>query len=202
MASGSASLLNPYLPATAVNNLAGSVANNLLTVSWAAPSNLGGAPSVAYQVFTSTDGVTWTQRVYTSAIQVSVAAPAKGTTVQVRVVPNTSAGPGAATQISVLAPTTVTNAVASIAVARVNATTVNVGFTAPTDLGGLTTWNYKVQVWQNGSYVTVATGVGAATNLVAINLAQVSGTVAAYSIRVVSNNAVGDSAASYTVQVR
>ncbi len=195
-------VLNPYLQATAVNGLTTSVTNNQLTATWAAPSNLGGAASATYQIFTSLDGVNFTQRSTTSLLSIGLGTQVHGSTVYVRVNAVTPFGAGVSSQVTAVIPTTVTSVV-SVYAARANAATVYVSFAAPGDLGGLSAWGYKVQVLQNGTYVTIAAGVGTATNSVALALPQLTNSTAAgYSIRVVTTNAAGDSNPSNVVSVR
>ena len=66
-----------------------------VSVSFAAPANLGGAPLIAYYLQVSKDnGTTWLTLGSTSGLSATVSAPAKSITWQYRVQASTAAGLG------------------------------------------------------------------------------------------------------------
>ena len=74
----------------------------------------------------------------------------------------------------------------------------NLSFNQPSDLGGISTWTYKIQMLQGNVWNTVLTGAGAATQTV--NLPSPALNTYAY-YRIIATNSVGDSP-SYTILIR
>ena len=197
--SGIASLMTPYVAAAAVTGLNATVSGVTVNVNWTASANLGGTSSATYYVYTSLDGVTYTLARAVAAGPVSFNAPAKGMNWFVRVVTMTAFGVGGAADLPVAIPATVTGQAVITGTYRMNAATLMINFVRPNDLGGLATWNYKLQQLQGANWVTIATGVGANTNSVtfANNLSAVY-----QSFRVIANNSVGDAVASNVVIIK
>lgn len=192
----------PYVQASAVQNLTiNNGSNSYVTLTWAAPSNLGGVTAVSsYQVQSSLDGVNWTVLGSTAALTATVSRPAKGVAISYRVLANTIWGlglPSAAVAASVV--TTITSVPLVIsAVKSTTANVFNITFNQPTDLGGVSGWTYKVQTLQGSTWVTVASAAGAATNV-----AQIASPAAGVyqSVRVIATNSVGDSSPySFTIR--
>jgi hypothetical protein len=67
----------------------------------------------------------------------------------------------------------------------------NLTFVAPYDLGGYANYGYRVEVYVGGVWTAVATGTGAATNVVAIRTPSAT---SIYTYRVIATNPSGDSA--------
>jgi hypothetical protein len=120
-------------------------------------------------------------------------------TLNYRVIAQTAWGLSPASNVvSATTATTVTSSVNSVIVSRLSTGEFNISFRQPYDLGGVATWGYKLLTLQNGSYVTVQTGTGAAVNNLVV--ASPAPNVYVY-YRIVATNSVGDSS-TYTIAVR
>ncbi|MBP6186899.1 MAG: fibronectin type III domain-containing protein, partial [Rhodoluna sp.] len=199
-ASASYALQTPYVQASEVRNLAAVANASYVALSWAAPSYLGGATSTfGYQIEGSVDGVNWSRLSTSSALAVNLSKPAKGMTLNYRVLAITSWGLGMpSNSVSATTATTVTSSVTSVVVSRLSSGDFNISFRQPSDLGGIATWTYKVQRGLNSVYTTVQTGAGAAINNVVVPSPGVN--VYVY-YRIIATNSLGDST-TYTIGFR
>ena len=190
----------PYQQASAPTAFAATYNQNTkrIDVSFGAPTNLGGSNLGGYYVQASIDGgVTWMVPTFVSSatLALSVAAPAKGQSLTLRVYASTQFGAGAfSAPITVAIPTTVAAPAFALA-AVVNATgVIALRWSAPTDNGGLTITGYRVQRLTGTTWVDWASVNG---NTTAINMARdLPGTSVTW--RVIATNALGDSAPSAT----
>jgi titin len=197
--SGSASLLTPYLQASAVQGLT-ATPGSYVSLKWAAPSSLGGSSSVRYYLIQySADGSNWNNYSSTSGLALNLPNPPKGSTLNYRVLAVTDFGLGLPSEkVTATSPTTAPSSVTGISVTRLSATQFAINFGKPSDLGGLVEWSYRVELRQGNSYAAVASASGAQTNSVIV-AAPPTNTYWYY--RVVATNAVGDSP-SYTIAIR
>jgi hypothetical protein len=112
-----------------------------------------------------------------------------------RVTARTQAGLGDNSEvISVATPNTATNPVRLNSAVLIGAGTFNLTFSAPSDLGGYAGYNYRVEMFVNNAWTSVATGVGSAVNVVKLTTASRTTT---YTYRVVVTNPSGDSPAAF-----
>jgi hypothetical protein len=103
----------------------------------------------------------------------------------------TSAGLGATSSpVSVATPATVTGAVRLNSAVSTGAGTFNLTFSAPADLGGVASYSYRVELLGANGWTTVASGTGAAVNVVALTTAN---RTTIFTYRVIATNSVGDS---------
>ena len=199
-ASAAYALQTPYVQASEVRNLASVSTASYVALSWAAPTYLGGATSTfGYQIEGSTDGVNWLRIATASSLNYNISKPAKGTTLNYRVRAITSWGLGLPSNtVSATSATTVTSSVTNVVVTRLSSGEFNISFRQPYDLGGISTWSYKLQQGLNGNYTTVQTGAGSAVN----NLTVPSPAANVYVYyRIIATNSVGDSS-TYTLLIR
>ena len=156
----------------------------------------GGAAPLAQA---SADGVNWVVVTSTTGLALNIVRPAKGLTLNYRVLAVTQWGLGLPSNVvSASTPTTVTGSVSMVNVVRQPNLSYNLSFNQPSDLGGISTWTYKIQMLQGNVWNTVLTGAGAATQTV--NLPSPALNTYAY-YRIIATNSVGDSP-SYTILIR
>ena len=200
VASNVAQIQTPFVQASEVRNLVAVTNSTYVALSWQAPSNLGGSTAVSsYIIEGSLDSVTWTRLTTSYGVSINISKPAKGTTLNYRVLAVTGWGASLPSNTaSSTTATTVTSSVTSVIVSRLSSGEYNISFRQPYDLGGITTWGYKLQALQNNTYVTVQTGTGAAVNNLVV--ASPAPNVYVY-YRIIATNSVGDST-TYTIVVR
>lgn len=198
-ASGVASLQTPYLQASAVQGLT-ATPGSYVSLKWAAPADLGGSTSVRYYLIQySADGSNWSNYTSTSGLAYNVPNPAKGSTLNYRVLAVTDYGLGLPSEsVAASAPTTAPSSVTGLSVVRLNANQFALNFSRPSDLGGLAEWSYRVELRQGNTYSAVASAAGAQTNSVIV-AAPPANTYWYY--RIYATNAKGDSTA-YTFLLR
>jgi subtilisin family serine protease len=198
-ASGVASLLTPFVQATAPQGLTANSGTSL-TLSWSAPTDLGGSTAVQYyQVQYSADGTNWVNYTYGGFLSVNLPNPPKGMTYSYRVLARTDFGFGLPSNVvSATTATTAPSSVTSLNIVRNSATQFTVNFNRPSDLGGLADWNYRVFALQGNTYVQVAAATGANAN--SVQLTAPAPNVYGY-FRIIASNAKGDSS-TYTFSVR
>lgn len=148
------------------------------TLTWAAPSDDGGAPVTGYRVESSPDGSTWTTAVADTASPATtytVAGLPNGASTSFRVtaINVAGSGPGSNSAVVSTTPRTTPGAVTITSVESADHT-LTVAFTAPTDDGGtaVTTYEYSVDggiTWQHRRAGTTASPlvIGGLTNGVA-----------------------------------
>ena len=146
------SVMTPYTQASAPQAFAAIRTTAGVTISYTAPSDLGGGSVRSYSIQVSRDsGATWQNYTSTTGVTVNLSAPAKGQTWQYRAIAVTQYGnslPSGSASISVA--TTVPSAPGSISYGFNSDSTVTVRWSAPSDNGGLAITGYKVQK-QNGT---------------------------------------------------
>jgi hypothetical protein len=193
------SLQMPYLQASAVQGLTASL-GSYVTLRWAAPNDLGGSTSVSYyQIQYTADGSNWINYTYTSSLSYNLPNPPKGVTYSYRVLARTNFGFGLPSDVvTASGATTAPSSVTGVQVVRNSATQFTVNFNRPSDLGGLSDWNYRVLALQSNVYVQVAGGAGANSN--SVQLTAPAPNVYGY-FRIIANNSKGDSV-TYTFLVR
>ena len=172
-----------------------------LTVTWTAPTDLGGATGFSYRVETNTNNAaTWlSYAVASTATSFTVARPAKGVTLQIRVITVTAFGRSDSSNIAsyVVAPT----APSAPQYARVSFNGAGdpvFSWYAPSDQGGSAITTYLVEIGLT-AYGTTTTNWATPIS-VAGNVLSYTGVRAApgsiQSVRVTAVNATGNSAVS------
>lgn len=162
--SGNASIMVPLLKPSAPRDLTAastSVGSTSLTLTWTAPSDLGGATAPNYYAVARSldNGVTWSTVTYTTALRVSLNGPARGTTAIYRVAAVTGFGFGDwSAQVSFTSPLAAPSAPAvSIPTIDTANSTVVISWRAPSDNGGSPITGYRVDKFDNSQWTTIAT---------------------------------------------
>ena len=171
-----------------------------MTLRWQAPSDLGGSTAVSYyRLESSVDSIKWTNFANVTSLSWNVSNPAKGTTMNYRVIAVTGFGLGLpSNSASATAPTTAPSSVTSVTASRTSATQFTVNFNRPSDLGGLAEWTYRLERQQGNAYAAVTSAAGAGSNSVQVDAPATNVTVF---YRIIATNAKGDSVA-YTFWLR
>ncbi len=192
-------LQTPFLQASAVQNLT-ATPGSFVTLRWQAPSDLGGSTAVSYyRLESSVDSIKWTNFANVTSLSWNVSNPAKGTTMNYRVIAVTGFGLGLpSNSASATAPTTAPSSVTSVTASRTSATQFTVNFNRPSDLGGLAEWTYRLERQQGNAYAAVTSAAGAGSNSVQVDAPATNVTVF---YRIIATNAKGDSVA-YTFWLR
>lgn len=195
IASAVITVVEPYQLASAPTGLAATRTATALQLTWTAPDFLGGSAVSQYIVQYSTNGgASWVTANTATTTTANVGVPPKGLTFSYRVVARTLAGLSPASNVvAYTSPQTVSSAVRLVSALSTGAGSFNLTFNAPSDLGGYVTFNYRVEVLVNNVWSSLASGSGAATNVIAITTP--SSTVS-YSYRVITSNPSGDSVAA------
>ena len=193
--SSAGTLMTPYQQASAPQNFAAVQTSTGLTLSYAAPVNLGGGSVRGYSIQVSRDsGVTWQNYTSTTGLTLNLPSPTKGQTWQYRAVALTQFGnsvPSGAASISM--PTTVPSAPQSVGYIFNSDNTVTVRWAAPYDNGGLVITGYKVQKQNGSTWADVADS----TALSIVVPKDQPGTRSYW--RIIAFNALGASAVSSTM---
>jgi hypothetical protein len=186
-------LLTPFIQASAVQGLT-ATSGSYVSLKWSAPASLGGSTSVRYYLIQySADAVNWSNYTSTSGLAYNVPNPAKGATLNYRVLAVTDFGLGLPSDaVAASAPTTAPSSVTGLSVVRLNATQFAVNFSRPSDLGGLTEWSYRLELRQGNTYSAIASAAGGQTNSVAIAAPSANNY---WYYRIYATNAKGDSVA-------
>ncbi len=194
-ASGVLNSMVPYQVASAPSALAASLVSGRAQLSWTAPATNGGAAVSQYLVEVSANGgANWSVATYAYSTAASVVAAPKGQTYSYRVSARNAAGVSGYSNVATLTTaTTVTGAVRLNSAVSAGAGNFNLTFTAPTDLGGYSSFDFRVQVFANNAWTTVASGTGTPVTVVGIRTP--SSTVT-YTYRVIATNPAGDSPAA------
>jgi subtilisin family serine protease len=199
--SGVYSIQMPYIQASAVQQFAAVDTGAAVAVSWAAPADLGGSPSIYYYVQYSTNGgATWLNYVSTTALAYNVPRPAKGTSALYRAVAVTAFGVGqAVAPVNITAAATAPGAPSIRSFGLNSDLTSTLTFVAPTDNGGSALTSYLVEQSTNGTTWTTLTTVSTAAIVI---VARQAPGVRLY-VRVKALNAVGASlpSSSFSVQM-
>lgn len=160
--SAAGTLMTPYQQASAPQNFAAVQTSTGVTLSYAAPVNLGGGSVRGYSIQVSRDaGVTWQNYTSSTGLTLNLPAPTKGQTWHYRAVALTQYGssvPSGSASISM--PTTVPSAPQSLGYAFNSDNTVTVRWAAPYDNGGLAITGYKVQKQNGSTWADVADSSG------------------------------------------
>ena len=138
--------------------------STVVVLRWAAPSDLGGAASAQYRIERSLNsGSSWQFVTSTSALQVSLTGPAKGTSAQYRVAATTGFGVGEySAAVNYTAAVTAPSAPSLLnPVLDTAASTVILTWRAPSDNGGSVITGYRVDKFDNSQWSTIATVDGA-----------------------------------------
>lgn len=195
LVSGVGTLMSPYLQASAPQNFAAVQTSAGITLSYAAPANLGGGSVRGYSIQVSRDaGVTWQNYTSSTGLTLNLPAPTKGQTWQYRAMALTQFGnslPSGSASISM--PTTVPSAPQSVGYVFNSDNTVTVRWAAPFDNGGLAITGYKVQKQTGSTWSDFAD----ATGLSILVPRDQPGTRSYW--RVIAFNALGASPVSYTM---
>jgi titin len=182
----------PFQKASAPQNLTATLSGTRVVLNWQAPANTGGSNVSQYAIeYSANGGATWILTAYSYTLTANVGAAPKGQTFSYRVTARTSAGLGATSSpVSVATPATVTGAVRLNSAVSTGAGTFNLTFSAPADLGGVASYSYRVELLGANGWTTVASGTGAAVNVVALTTAN---RTTIFTYRVIATNSVGDS---------
>ncbi|MDE2591969.1 MAG: fibronectin type III domain-containing protein [Actinomycetales bacterium] len=166
------------------------------TLTWNAPSDLGGTVLVGYLVEQYVTGQ-WTEVARIAAGTTSYTGPAAapGQVLQFRVTAYNSVGSSPASSVAqITAALAKPAAPTNLAVSDANsATALTVSWTAPTDLGGATSFSYRVEVSANGG--TSWTGYTVASSATSMQLGRPAKGVT-WQIRAVTQTNFGRSDAS------
>jgi titin len=194
-ASSVATVLVPYVKATAPQNLTAAFAGGRVVLNWQAPANTGGSAVSQYAVeYSANSGATWVLTAYSSSLTATVNAAAKGQAFSYRISARTLAGTGEySAVVSAATPSTVASAVRLNSAIATGAGTFNLTFSAPSDLGGYAGYNYRVEALVNNVWTPVASGTGAAVNVIALTTAN---RTSYFSYRVIATNPTGESVAA------
>lgn len=166
-ASSTAAIMVPFDRPSAPQDLTALPAGTnttVVTLRWAAPTDLGGATSTQYRIERSLNsGSNWQFIGSTSALQVNVSGPAKGTSAQYRVAATTGYGIGEYTAaVNFTAAVTVPSTPSMLSpVLDTAASTVVLAWRAPSDNGGSVITGYRVDKFDNSQWSTIATVDGA-----------------------------------------
>ncbi len=192
--------LNPTsitVPA-APTSLSATPGNSQVSLSWTAPATNGGSPITDYKIEYSTDGTLWntfTDGTSTSTT-VIVTGLTNGVQYQFRVSAVNTAGTGTASSTTDATPRTVPAAPTSLSATPGNAQ-VSLSWFAPTNNGGSTITDYKIEYSSNAgtSWNTFTDGTSTGTTVTVTGLSNGQ----AYQFRVSAVNTAGTGAASSTV---
>jgi hypothetical protein len=190
--SNTAYYMVPFQKASAPLNLTATVSGSRVVLNWQAPANTGGSAVSQYAIeYSANGGASWILTAYSYTLTANVGAAPKGQSFSYRVTARTSAGLGAASNVvSVATPTTVTSALRLNSAVATGPGAFNLTFSAPADLGGVASYNYRVELLGANGWATVASGTGAAVNVVALTTAN---RTTIFTYRVIATNSVGDS---------
>ncbi len=182
----------PFQKATAPQNLTGSFSAGRVILNWQAPESNGGSAVTQYAIeYSANGGANWVLTAYSYTLSANVGAAPKGQTFSYRVTARTAAGFGQASgSVAVDSPTSVTSAVRLNGIASVSPGVFNLTFTSPSDLGGYATYNYRVEMLVNNVWTSVASGAGAALNVVKLTTPT---RTSYFTYRVIATNPSGDS---------
>jgi hypothetical protein len=138
-------VLNPASAAT--NFRATPTGTGALTLTWTAPSNLGGQTITAYQIRQSADGSNWTDLTPATASQVSylVNGLTNGTLYYFQITVVTSAGLGSSASTSGT-PATIAGAPTNLTATASGNNTIALSWLAPTLTGGAPITAYKIEI--------------------------------------------------------
>jgi subtilisin family serine protease len=195
IASSTGYYMVPYLKASAPQGLTAAIASGRAVLNWQTPTSNGGSAISQYAVeYSANGGASWVIAAYSISPTATVAAAPKGQSYSYRVAARTLAGSGEYSNIATLAtPTSITSSVRLNSAISSGAGTFNLTFSAPTDLGGYTSYNYRVEILVNNVWTSVASGAGAAVNVVTLTT---SNRTTTFTYRVVATNPSGDSPAA------
>jgi subtilisin family serine protease len=133
--------------------------NGSVTLSWAAPTNDGGAPVSQYNVMLSRDGQNWSTLAILSAASTTFTTqiPSKGQTWSYNVSARNQAGVGAVSNtVTVSTAASLPGAPASPALALTGTSDITVRWNPPVDNGGLAISGYVLENQVAGVWSTVA----------------------------------------------
>jgi titin len=200
-ASSVASLQAPFLKASAPQNFAAIDNGSSVAVSWATPTDLGGATSATYRVQVSRDnGATWTTSNSTSSLSTIAVRPNRGSTWLYRVLAMTGFGLGDASN-------TISIAVAAGAplapnwqrIAFATDGNIDLRWFAPSDNGGSVITSYSIEKsFDNRTWTAVATPAFGTTSL---SLPRENPGIRVY-VRVSATSALGTSPFSSVVSLQ
>ncbi len=137
-------------------DLVGSGGNQVVTGVWSAPTDAGDFPVIDYRISSSTDGTNFTFVTSTTVRTATVLCPGERSTCWIRVQPRNAAGLGPATDASATtwgrpgAPTLVS-------IRRIG-TIIGLGWTAPTDDGGVPIVDYLGERTVDGGLSWISVG--------------------------------------------
>ena len=197
-------LLKPSAPqqVSAVQATAGSTN---VTLSWQTPSDLGGAAAVSYYLIDRSldGGSTWTAYTSTTATQIVIGGPVKGTSAVYRVTARTGYGNSDSTVSNVVTsaatvPSYPNSVTASLSTDGSNKVTLN--WLPPTDGGGTALTGYRVERYEGSSAGWVAVVSTDANTRTAQIPFSTPGIYVSY--RVFAINQIGASAQAYALSVR
>jgi len=156
-------LLKPGTP-TNLTVTATSTGSTSVTLTWSAPTDLGGATSASYALSRSlNNGTTWSPIGTVSATRVTLSGPVRGTMALYRVATVTGFGVGdqsapVSYTTPVVAPGTPLVAVPVLDTAN---SRVSISWRAPSDNGGSPITGYRVDKFENSQWTTLVTTDGA-----------------------------------------
>ncbi|MFM6963002.1 MAG: fibronectin type III domain-containing protein [Micrococcales bacterium] len=194
------SIMVPYLKATAPQNVVITDNGSAVVATWAAPANLGGSPSVSYQIQVSRDGgATFVSYTSTSALSIAVPRPAKGTAQLYRMIAWTAYGYSDASPATNIAAALTVPSVPGYPSLVMNADkSMTAKWVAATDNGGTAATGFRIQTSTDGTNWSTSPDVLAST--LTVTLPETNPGVRTY-FRVAQVNATGVSAYTGYVSV-
>jgi titin len=206
--SSTGSIMVPLLKPAAPGSFSGgqlTTGSTNVTLTWAAPSDLGGAAGATYQIERSLDnGVTWSLYGTTSALTASITGPAKGITHKYRVATKTGYGLSDYTSVvTVSTPVTVPSYPGSVSgsLTTDGSNQIRLTWIAPYDNGGSPITGYRVD--RNDSTNTSLWSTVATTDANTLTAAfPVAAPGVLVTFRVYAISAIGTSTAAIVWQVR
>jgi titin len=174
-------------------NIAGTVGNGQVTLSWTAPANNGAA--ITDYVVQSCVGSSCSTFAHSPSATagIIVTGLTNGTAYTFKIAAVNLAGTGTAATSSAFTPRTVPNAPTSVRAVADNTTGIDVSWTAPAFNGGADITDYVVEyATENTDYVVFADGVSTGTSVKVTGLTQ----GVEYTFRIAARNIAGQGAYS------
>ena len=185
--SSPATTLAPAAPGP-VTGIDAMIDDTTLRVTWSAPVDTGGRPTLYYLVSTSTDDTTWVADDSVATTSATIDGLANGTPYRVRIQAVNAVGTGApATSATTYSPRTLTvpSVPRTLAASGVGSA-INATWSSPADTGGRAVTAYAVQSSTDDStWTSHGTVTGTSTTIGSLVNGQ------AYSVRVAAINAIG-----------
>lgn len=175
--------------------LSAAAGNGQVVLDWAAPSSTGGSAITDYVIEQSTDGgSTWStvSDGTSTSTAATVSSLTNGTAYRFRIAAENSVGTGASSNQLSATPRTVPDSPTGLTVSSSTASSVTIGWSAPSSTGGSAITGYIVEYrpGSTGAFATLSTQTADTRSVTVVGLSD--GTT--YEFRVAAVNAAGQSA--------